>query len=384
MFERPFWTERVARLLDRRNVLWLAGVRRAGKTTLCRSLTGARYLDCELPRVRRDIGDAEFFFRRQGEGTVVLDEIHRLVNPSEVLKIAADHFPRIRVIATGSSTLAAKKKFRDTLTGRKGTLWLLPSTLADMRSFGKLDMDERMLKGGLPELLLGEGLDDASYLEWIDSFWAKDLQELFTIDRKAAFLKFMELLFHQSGELFEATPFAAACEVSRQTIMNYLEILETTLVTVVLRPYGGASPSEIKAKRKVYAFDTGFVCYFRDWGSLRADDRGHLLEHMVLNELLAHVSRDRVFYWRDKQKHEVDFVVRTGRGPDLLAIECKARHSAFDPGGMASLRGRHPRGRNLVVCLDLHEPFERRCAGLAVRFVPFEKLDEEIARKRGS
>lgn len=50
---------------------------------------------------------------------VVLDEIHRLANPSEVLKIAADHFPRVRVIATDTSTLAAKDKFNDTLAGRK-------------------------------------------------------------------------------------------------------------------------------------------------------------------------------------------------------------------------------------------------------------------------
>ena len=50
---------------------------------------------------------------------IVLDEIHRLENPSEVLKIAADHFPHLRVLATGSSTLAARRKFRYTLTGRK-------------------------------------------------------------------------------------------------------------------------------------------------------------------------------------------------------------------------------------------------------------------------
>jgi predicted AAA+ superfamily ATPase len=46
---------------------------------------------------------------------VVLDEVHRLRNPSELLKIAADHYPAVRVIATGSSTLGATRKFRDSL-----------------------------------------------------------------------------------------------------------------------------------------------------------------------------------------------------------------------------------------------------------------------------
>ena len=381
MFERTFWKERIGALLERRNVLWLAGVRRSGKTVLCRQLDGVRYHDCELPRVRRALEDPELFFRRQGPGLVVLDEIHRLVNPSQTLKIAADYFPDTRVVATGSSTLAARRKFRDTLTGRKNTLWLPPATLADLRAFGLAGLDKRMLYGGLPPFLLGNGIDDDAYREWIDSFWAKDLQELFTVTRRAAFLKFMELLFAQSSGLFEATAFAGPCEVSRQTIMNYLEILEITLIVLSLRPYFGASATEIKAQRKVYAFDTGFVCYFRDWAALRDDDRGPLLEHLVLNELLAHLPRERIFYWRDKQNHEVDFIVRPTRGGATIAVECKASSSRFDPAGLKAFRRRHARGENIVVCLDLAEPVVTRIRGLEVRFVPFEQFDAEFGRK---
>jgi hypothetical protein len=383
VFHRAFWIERIAALLERRNVLWLAGVRRSGKTVLCQQLEGARYHDCELPRVRRALEDPELFFRAQGPGLVVLDEIHRLVDPSQVLKIAADHFPETRVVATGSSTLAARRKFRDTLAGRKHELWLLPATLADLRAYGSKNLDDRMLRGGLPPFLLGGGIDDTAYREWMDSFWAKDLQELFVVERRAAFFKFIELVFRQSGGLFEATTFAAPCEVSRQTIVNYLEIIETTLVAVSLRPYTGGSAAEIKAQRKVYGFDTGFVCYFRDLAGLRDDDRGPLLEHLVLGELLARLPRERIGYWRDKQKHEIDFVVRPRRGASVVAIECKARSSRFDPAGLAAFRGRHPRGENIVVCLDLAEPVVAGARGHEVRFVPFEKLDVEIARIAG-
>lgn len=378
MYERPFWKTRIEDCLRKRNVLWLQGVRRSGKTVLCRSLEGAEHFDCELPRVRRALEDPEFFFQKQKARIVVLDEIHRLLNPSEVLKIAADHFPRLRIVATGSSTLSARRKFQDTLTGRKHQLWLLPATLADLRAFGGRSVADRMLRGGLPPLLLGQGLDDSAYREWIDSYWAKDLQELFTVDRKPAFLKLMELLFRQSGGLFEATSFSGPCEVSRQTIRNYLDVLEATLVVTVVRPFAGAAAVEIRAQPKVYAFDTGFVCYLRDWDSVRADDRGFLLEHLVLNELLAHAPRERIFFWRDKQKHEVDFVIRPERRSDLLAIECKAGSGTFDPAGLRAFRGRHPRGRNLVVCLDRTAPQEERVAGMAVRFVPFESLDYEL------
>jgi uncharacterized protein len=115
--------------------------RRSGKTTLVRGLDDASYHDCELVRVRRAREDPELFFREATERTIVLDGIHRLTHPSEVLKVAADHFPHIRVVATGSSTLAARSKFEDTLTGRKRDVWLVPMIAADLVDFGSADLD---------------------------------------------------------------------------------------------------------------------------------------------------------------------------------------------------------------------------------------------------
>ena len=52
--------------------------------------------------------------------------------------------------------------------------------------------------------------------------------ELFHLARRASFQRFAELIFSESGAFFEATRFARPCEVSRQTIMNYLAVLEST------------------------------------------------------------------------------------------------------------------------------------------------------------
>jgi predicted AAA+ superfamily ATPase len=133
-----------------RPVLWLSGVRRVGKTCLCQSLRNIEYFDCELPRVRRMLEDPQEFWARLAGRRVVLDEVHRLPNPSEVLKVAADHFPGVRVLATGSSTLGASARFRDTLTGRKRDVWLTPMTLADLADFQRPDLRHRFLHGGLP------------------------------------------------------------------------------------------------------------------------------------------------------------------------------------------------------------------------------------------
>ena len=57
LFRRRFWAKRIEDAWSHRPVVWLVGVRRAGKTVLCQSLRDVEYFDCELPRVRRALSD---------------------------------------------------------------------------------------------------------------------------------------------------------------------------------------------------------------------------------------------------------------------------------------------------------------------------------------
>ncbi len=367
MVKRQAWIERVEAAWTERPVLWLAGVRRVGKTCLGQSLPDVEYFDCELPRVRRQMEDPEGFWASLGRRRVVLDEVHRLPNPSELLKIAADHFSRLRVLATGSSTLGASTRFRDTLAGRKRDLRLLPLTLQDLGAFGNSDLRHRFLHGGLPPFFLAPRVPERDFQEWMDAFWAKDIQELFRLERRQAFQRFLELLLARSGGMFEAAAFARPCEVSRTTIASYLSVLEATGVAVVLRPFSGRKSTEIVAAPKVYGFDTGFVCYHRGWDRLRADDLGFLWEHFVLNELLAVLQGEPVQYWRDKAGHEVDFVLKR-HGQPPLAIECKWAAAGFRGANLRAFRNRHPLGENLVVCQDVDRSHTREIDGVRVTF----------------
>lgn len=119
------------------------------------------------------------------------------------------------------------------------------------------------------------------------SIWARDIQEHFRLQRRWSFLRFVELLFAASGGLFEATRYAASCEVSRVTIVNYLQVLEDTHVVQIVRPFSTRRATEIVATPKVYGFDTGFVSLFMGWNRLRDEDRGSLWEHCVLNDARA-------------------------------------------------------------------------------------------------
>jgi predicted AAA+ superfamily ATPase len=377
MVEREFWRQRVEKAWEHRTVVWLSGVRRVGKTFLSNSLDEVVYYDCELPSTRRILEDPVTFLDDHRGKRVVLDEIHRVSNPSELLKIASDHYPSVKVLATGSSSLGASARFRDTLTDRKADVWLSPMIALDMEYFGNTSIKHRLLRGGLPPFFLEEAYPDKRYQEWLDNYWAKDILELFRLERRYSFLRFAELLFVQSGGIFEATKFAVPCEVSRTTISNYLNVLEMTYLFHVLRPFNTRKATEIVAAPKVYGFDTGFVCYFKGWSELRESDLGLLWEHFVLNELLARLQTKRLLYWRDKSKHEVDFVLPS-RSDGPTVVECKWSAASFIPANLICFRSSYPSGKSYVVGRDVTRPYGRAFRGVKVDFVDLNGLVQEL------
>ena len=368
MVPRPFWIERIREEWKRAPVVWLSGVRRVGKTTLAKSIPAVRYLNCDLPSVAELLHDPESFYASVNEEIVVFDEVHQLPDPSRLLKIGADAFPHLKILATGSSTLSATKKFRDSLTGRKREVQLLPVLAEELDAFGIRDLRVRLFRGGLPQALLSGERDPESYAEWLDSFFARDIQELFRVEKRAGFLHLLEVLLRQSGGLIEVTNLAKATGLSRPTVMNYLNVLEVTHAIHILRPYHAGGRQELLQQPKVYGFDTGFVVYTRGWGELRSEDCGTLLEHLVLDTLRTLPGTRAVQFWRDKQHREVDFVLPRGRG-ECDAIECKWRSTGFDPKGLLAFRKNYARGRTLVVASDVRAPYTRKPDGLEIQFV---------------
>jgi uncharacterized protein len=383
IIQRPFWQNLIESHWREKSIIWLMGVRRVGKTSLCRSLPEIEYLDCEIPRIRQQMEDPELFLAGYRGKRVVLDEIHHLENPSQLLKIAADYYPDVKIIATGSSTLGASAKFRDTLTGRKREIWLTPLLFEEAALFGNEDIYHRLLFGGFPSFFEKDQIPDADFKEWITAYWAKDIQDMFRVGKRQPFQKFASLLLAQSGGLFEATRFGSLTEVTRQTISNYLAILEETFVVHVVRPFSSHKSTEIVKAPKIYGFDTGFVCHAKGWRELRKSDQGLLWEHVVLNELHGRLQTQSINYWRDKKGHEIDFVIRNKKNTLITAIECKFNtmeserlNSSLDEIGknLYTFRNQYPQGDNYVVSSTVGTGFSRYYGDLIINFVNPQEL----------
>ena len=375
MKKRPYWINKIERGWQKRPIVWLSGVRRVGKTTIAHMLPKAKYLNCDLPSVVRRMEDPETFYSNlNNESIVILDEIHRLPDPSNVLKIGADVFADLKILATGSSTLAANKKFRDSLTGRKYSIFLPPVLWKEcLTQFGIKELDTRLLHGGLPEPLLSIEKDPHFFSEWIDSFYARDIQELFSVRNRTGFIQLLHLLLRQSGGLIDFTQLAKLSGLSRPTVIAHVEAMTTAHAVFFIPPFHGGGKREITRKPKCYAFDTGFVSFIRGWDSIREEDRGFLWEHLVLDTLRTIENENNIFFWRDKSGREMDFVIKKDM-QNVDAIECKINPANFSTKNLKVFRELYPNGRNFCISPYISEGYQIRKDNLSIEYQSLQSI----------
>lgn len=193
------------------------------------------------------------------------------------------------------------------------------------------------------------------------------------MEKRGGFLKLLESVLRLNGGQMDATALSALCGLSRPTVLTYLEVLELTHVAAFVRRYSGGAKRELVRQPKIYGFDTGFVAFACGWPELRPDDCGILWEHLVLDRLLSDPAEPKVMYWRDKDQHEIDFVIPAGRG-SADAIECKWDASRFDPKNLQIFRSYYPAGRNFVIATNIPKPHARQVGGWPVTFTGLDDL----------
>ncbi len=379
MVQRSFWLEVIENSWKIKPVVWLAGVEGSGKTSLCQNLPDVEFFSCDLPEVRRNTeAPGKFLGKLEGK-KVALDGIHRLPNVPDVVKAVAD-LPPLNLILTGPVSLEEFFESLDPLREIIFPVCLTPMMSRDLLDFGNQDLARRFLRGGLPPFFLSTSQPDLEFEKWVDSFWSGVIQARFRLEKRDSFLKFLELIIRESGEVFEASRFASRVGASRPTVTKYLAALEAAGTVWVLRPFSTARAVEIISAPRTYAFDTGFLCHFRSWTQLREDDFKILWKHWVLNELISRMQGVQIQYWRDKRGHEVDFVL-IRRDLGILTITAHWKADEFEPGGLRAFRYHYPAGPNWVVCHDVAQGYAREFDNVKLEFLSLEDMGQRLSGK---
>jgi len=329
---------RLEQALDDFPAVALVGARQVGKTTLARQLAEnipATLFDLENPRHCLMLEDPLTALESLQDRLVIIDEAQRMGELFPVLRVLIDQDRRPgRFLLLGSAAPDLRRQAAESLAGRICTLQLHPLTLGEV---GVEQQEQLWLRGGMPLSFLAT--TDAKAQTWRQAY-LKDLVErdlrLLGFDLEPDRMRrFLLMVAHLHGQLWNASQLARSLGVAPTTASRYLDIMQQTLLVMRINPfYRNLGKRLIKAP-KVYLADSGLL-----HSLLGIKDKLQLLGHpvagsswegFVLQQVAAVLPEGwEISFWRTSAGAEIDLLVLR-HGEPHIAIEVKLNASKPRP-----------------------------------------------------
>jgi len=319
-------------------MVFVAGPRQVGKTTLALDLPGARagHLNWDVP------ADRERILRRElpATGFWVFDELHKYRPWRNFLKGLYDAKPECQqILVTGSGRLELFSFGGDSLQGRYHLLRLHPFSVAEAGIDDAERLSDLLRLGGFPEPFL-------SGSEVVARRWSRQHRTRLVEEEVAGTTNIRDLgrleemmlrLPDLVGSPLSVNALREDLQVAHKTVAAWLDTLERLFALFRIPPFGAPRIRAVKQERKHYHFDWSLVaepaarfenlvaCHLLKWVHFQQDTRGRDLE---------------LRFFRDVDGREVDFVVLEDRQPRML-VECKLADRDIDR-GLRYLKTRAP------------------------------------------
>lgn len=317
----------LARALRQFPAVVLTGPRRAGKTYLLRhEVPGASYHLLEDPAIVARLRADPAGFLDDVRLPAILDEVQNAPEVFAHVRARIDREPRRvgRWILTGSQDAALMRGVSESMAGRAAVLQLFPLAIAESPRVS-------LLRGGFPEVLARPRAASLWFASYVQTYLERDVRALTQVHDLAAFRRFFALVASRHGQVLNKTDLAAPLGMSVPSVGRWLDILETTQQILVVPPYFENLGKRLIKSPKIYLTDSGLACHLlgieTEAELARSPFLGALFEGWVASEIVKEqTSRGRrreLYYFRDQQGLEVDFVV-PGRAGAITLIEAKA------------------------------------------------------------
>jgi predicted AAA+ superfamily ATPase len=265
------------------------------------------------------------------------------------------------LLVTGSARLDAFRRAGDALTGRYYFYRLHPIDVAESKSFlPNLALHERVQRlltaGGFPESVLNP--DEAARLrnDRMELVTREDLRDLTRVSSWRGPAELVELLRESVGRPVNYDNLAQSLGISPPTAKSWVELLEKLYIVFLVPPYSNSLARSIRKNRRVF---------FYDCGAAYDESGGAQLKNLVASSLLKFIQfkqdatgeRWELYYLRDKENREVDFLVTLNRRVHWL-IEVKRSGEELGAGMRYYTQKLKPR-ESLQLVLNLDRPLER-------------------------
>jgi len=317
-------------------VVAILGPRQSGKSTLSKMLFPTyTYVSLEDPDVRAFAErDARRFLTSvtKGEG-VILDEVQKVPDLLSYIQgiVDAQKRPGFFVL-TGSQNFLLHSTITQTLAGRVALCSLLPFSLEELGPVNgiKPDLEDMLFLGGYPRLF-DDGISPLDwYPRYISTYVERDVRLVKNVEDLSTFQRFLGLCAGRIGQLLNIASLASDCGISPNTARSWLSLLEASYIIFLAQPHFRNFSKRLIKSPKLYFYDTGLACsLLQITASNQIHNhylRGGLFESFVMSELHKYFFnrglRPPLYFWRDKQGHEVDVIVE--KADQLLPIEVKS------------------------------------------------------------
>lgn len=330
--------------------LVVTGGRQTGKTTLLGHLfPNASFASLDLPSAASQADESGEEFLRGYAERVILDEVQYAPGLFRHLKVAIDarRSERGRFLMTGSQKFSLMHALSESLAGRCAVLEL--DTLASTEILAAFP-DETILpeeilwRGGFPELWRDREVEPRLfYSSYTATYLERDVRLALRVGSLRDFERFVRACALRSGRLLNLTELARDVGIAGTTAREWLSVLEASSQVVLLEPYFNNPTRRLIKTPKLYFRDTGLLCFLlgiETPGALASSPLlGPVWETFVLGQILraraAAGSAGQVFFWRDAQGVEVDFLIE--QNSRVRLIEAKAAESLGDPRALKPL-----------------------------------------------
>lgn len=336
-------------------VLLLTGPRQVGKTTLLQGLIASdrKSVTLDDPDLRHLANEDPELFLATYPTPILIDEVQYAPKLFPYLKIAVDKSDAPgQIWLTGSQPFHLMKGVSESLAGRVAILNLQGLDIAEQNGTctkpyrpaklpirpGKIttrdELAQRIFKGSFPQLTALPDTDVTLFMRsYTATYLSRDIRDLVKVEHEHEFMTFLTCLAARTGQLLNASNLAQDVGVSPQTIRSWLSILESSGIVIILRPYRTNLTKRATATPKVYFADTGlatFLCGIRTPEDLEQSQLfGHMAETYAVMEVLKswlHSGLDcNATFYRDKEGHEIDLLIKDGLNLHPVEIKMSAK-----------------------------------------------------------
>ena len=347
--ERSIYVNRICSYLKGVNkVVSIFGIRRAGKSYILRQVNKAisnrigvknvLYVNFEemLFPVRLD---KEFlievyevyrdFIKPEKQPLIILDEVQEVKYWEKFVRSIHER-NEARIIVSGSSAKLMAEEFETILAGRTITLEIYPLSFREFLMFKNIDLPENELLlrprairgmlnyylnfGGFPEIVLEES--EGKRREIVRNYWEtiviKDIEKRFRVRSDVALRAVGRFLISNPSALISFRKISRSIEVPVKTVERFTKYFQVARVINLIPKFSFSVREQERAPRKNYLTD---ISFFTLLGFRFMENIGKIIENIVAVELLRRKNftpEYEIYYWRDPQQHEVDFVVKKG------------------------------------------------------------------------